>query len=216
MRRLTLLLLSAALIGVAVPATYGAFSADTKSSGNSFAAAALFCTNPGTQTVLANADAWLDQGSVNSNKGTDTILKVKSGSGSSNARTIVRFTLPAIPASCEVTDARLRLYAASATNGRTLQARRVTAGVPANWVENTVTWANQPATSATDIATTTSGAGYRQWTVLAQVQAMYSPGANNGFLVRDATENSAASPEQQLHARDKGSDPPQLVVTFGG
>ena len=43
------------------------------------------------------------------------------------------------------------------------------------------------------------------------VAAQYS-GTNNGFLIRDASENQDA--EQQYHSREKGSDTPQLVVTF--
>lgn len=63
-------------------------------------------------------------------------------------------------------------------------------------------------------ATTPSGTGWREWSVTAQVQAMYS-GANNGFLIRDATEGGAGF-EQQLHSREKAPDnPPQLVITFG-
>jgi large repetitive protein len=46
-----------------------------------------------------------------------------------------------------------------------------------------------------------------------QLQAMYDVGANHGFLIRDANENADA--EQQFHSREKGSEPPQLVVTFG-
>ncbi len=41
---------------------------------------------------------------------------------------------------------------------------------------------------------------------------MYSSGQNHGFLIKDAAENQDA--EQQLHAREKGSEPPQLVLTF--
>jgi hypothetical protein len=41
---------------------------------------------------------------------------------------------------------------------------------------------------------------------------MYSSGSNNGFLIRDATESQDA--EQQFHAREKGENPPQLVVSF--
>jgi hypothetical protein len=59
--------------------------------------------------------------------------------------------------------------------------------------------------------TTTSGSGYRSWTVTTMVGSMYS-GTNNGFLIRDATENQDA--EQQFHSREKGESPPQLVVTF--
>ena len=167
------------------------------------------CASPGTQTASANADSWMNQGSAASNFGTDAILKVKSQSGNSNNRMITRFALPAVPAGCTVTLARLRLYASSSTAGRTLQALRVNAA----WAENTVTWANQPPTTGTAV-TTTSGAGYREWTVTPQVALMYS-GTNNGFLIRDATENGAG-PEQSFHAREKAPDnPPQLVLTFG-
>jgi hypothetical protein len=63
------------------------------------------------------------------------------------------------------------------------------------------------------VATVASGSGYREWSVAAQVANMYA--ANNGFLVRDATENGNGI-EQGFHSREKGTDnPPQLVVTFG-
>jgi hypothetical protein len=129
---------------------------------------------------------------------------------SNNNRALVRFALPASPpAGCVVQSATLRLYAASWTTNRTLQVLRINA----SWSENGVTWSNQPATTGT-AATTTSGNGYRQWTVTEQVQAMYAAGANHGFLVRDATEGGPGR-EQQFHGREKGESMPQLVVTFG-
>jgi hypothetical protein len=158
--------------------------------------------------VSAAADAWLDQNSSGTNKGFDSILKVQSKGPSDNFRALVRFTLPAVPAGCSLQSATLRLYAASAAGGRTLQALRL-AG---SWTEGGVTWSNQPATTGT-AATTASGTGYRQWSVTAQVQAMYA-GTNNGFLIRDAVENNAGA-EQQLHSREKGQNTPQLVLTFG-
>jgi hypothetical protein len=160
------------------------------------------------QTVTSNADSWIEQSGPSSNKGSDGILKVMSKSGNSNLRALVRFDLPAIPAGCVVDTATLRLYAASASGSqRTLQALRLNG----SWTEGGVTWSNQPATTGT-AATTTSGSGYRQWSVAAMVGAMYSSGQNNGFLIRDATEGQDA--EQQFHAREKGDNPPQLVVTF--
>jgi large repetitive protein len=170
--------------------------------------AAAACTAT-TITLSADADAWIDQGSPSSNKGTDSILKVNAKS-SNNNRALVRFALPASPpAGCVVQSATLRLYAASWTTNRTLQVLRINA----SWSENGVTWSNQPATTGT-AATTTSGNGYRQWTVTEQVQAMYAAGANHGFLVRDATEGGPGR-EQQFHGREKGESMPQLVVTFG-
>jgi hypothetical protein len=157
-------------------------------------------------TVTSTADAWIDQGSPTSNKGTDSILKVMSKS-KNNMRALVKFNLPQIPQGCVVQSATLRLYTASTKTGRTIQVLQINA----NWTENGVTWSNQPATIGTP-ATTSSGSGWRQWNVAAMVQAMYNSGLNYGFLIRDATENKDA--EQQFHSREKGETIPELVITF--
>jgi hypothetical protein len=158
-------------------------------------------------TYSAVADAWVDQGSAGSNKGSDSILKVMSKSGG-NLRGLVQFGLPAsLPEGCVVQSATLRLYAASPAAGRTMQAARVTGA----WAEGSVTWNNQPA-SAGPAASTSSGSGYRQWDVTSHVQVMFASGVNNGFLIRDAVEGQDA--EQQFHSREKGQNVPQLVVTF--
>jgi CSLREA domain-containing protein len=158
-------------------------------------------------TLSADADSWIEQSSPAANKGTDSVLKVMSKGPSHNLRALVRFAYPNLPANCVVADAKLRLYAASAAGGRTLQALRV-AG---NWDEGAVTWDNQPATAGAP-ATTGSGTGYREWNVTSQVRTQYE-GANLGFLVRDAAENQDA--EQQFNSREQGNDRPQIVLTFG-
>ncbi len=166
------------------------------------------CAAGGTVTVGANADSWLLQSSASSNYGQDSVVKMDSKSGN-NARALVRFALPTLPAGCSVTSATLKLYAGSHKTGRTLQALQVTSA----WTEGNVRWNNQPGTG-TQAATTASGSGWRQWSVAQQVGAMYA-GANHGFLIRDAAENGGGH-EQGFHSREKGSDnPPQLVITFG-
>jgi hypothetical protein len=162
-------------------------------------------------TLFANADAWLDQNGANSNKGSDSILKVQSKRPRDNMRALVGFAPPALPAGCIVQSATLRLYAPSWRNGRTLQAWQVSA----SWAENGVTWNNQPATTGSP-AITNSGSGWRQWDVTALVQAMYAANAHNGFLIRDAVEGANNSAEQQFHSREKGETPPELVLAFGG
>jgi hypothetical protein len=160
-------------------------------------------------TVFAEADSWLDQNSASNNFGSDSILKVQSKGPGDNLRALVRFMLPeSIPQGCAIQAARLRLYTASGTNGRTLQALQVAAG----WTENSVTWSNQPQTTGA-AATTRSGNGYREWNVATQLQLMYSAGVNHGFLIRDASEGASGS-EQQFHSREKGESPPMLVITF--
>ena len=159
------------------------------------------------QTITANADAWIQQGSPSSNKGSDSTLKVMSKGPSNNLRAIVRFQMPALPEGCIVESATLQLNASSAVGGRTLQALRVAA----TWTENGVTWGNQPATTGVP-AVTTSGTGNRTWNVTGLVQDMYDANTLHGFLVRDAAENGDA--EQQFNSREKSSGKPVLVLKF--
>ena len=158
-------------------------------------------------TVGANADSWIDQGSPANNNGSDSTLKVMSKNGGA-LRVLVRFTLPTVPQGCVVDTARLRLYAGSAKENRTIQVLRLDGA----WTESGVNWGNQPATAG-PAATVASGAGagWREWNVAAQAEAMRT-GSNHGFLIRDANEGEDA--EQQYNSREKSSDRPELVLTF--
>ena len=159
-----------------------------------------------TVTALAVADAWIDENSPTNNKGSDSILKVQSKGPRDNFRALVRFALPSVPQGCIVTGATLRLYAASSKPDRTIDVLRL-AGA---WSENQVSWLNQPPTTGLP-ATSPSGGGYREWNVTEQVRAMYAE-VNNGFLIRDSVESADA--EQQFHSREKGENPPQLVLVY--
>jgi hypothetical protein len=161
------------------------------------------------QTASSAADSWISESSPSSNYGTDSVVKVNSKSGG-DSRALFRFNLPTMPAGCEVVQARLRLWSGSYSAGRTLEAVRLAA----DWTESLVTWANQPAVTGA-VATAPSGSvvGYLEWTVTAQVAAMYSSG-NFGFLIRDAIENGGGA-EQGFHSREKIPDhTPELVITF--
>ncbi|HYN36636.1 MAG TPA: DNRLRE domain-containing protein, partial [Actinomycetota bacterium] len=167
--------------------------------------AANVCPNG---TVYSSADAVLPQDQSTTNFGTSsTSYGVRSQSGSANRRSMVGFTLPSVPAGCTLTGATLRMYASSAASGRTLQAYQAATG----WSEDTVTWSNQPATTGT-ASTTTSGSGWREWSVLNQIQSMYS-GTNTGFVVRDSSENAGSSQDQAMHPREAANDP-ELELTF--
>jgi hypothetical protein len=179
---------------------------DTTPATHSWTVQALSCGQP--VTAGANADSWIDRASTSQNKGSDSVLKVMSKGPSHDVRALVRFAMPNVPAGCVVKTAKLRLNSPSYKDGRTLQALRVTGA----WSEGGVTWDNQPATTGTP-ATVASGTGYREWDVKDQVRAMYSSGAQNGFLIRDAAEGQDS--EQQFTSREGGTNPPQLVVTFG-
>jgi len=160
-------------------------------------------------TVTADADSWVGQDAPAATHGADPALVVRS-KAQANRRALVHFALPALPAGCRVTDAKLRLNASAAAGGRTLQAVQLAT----SWTESGVRWNNQPATTG-PVATTSSGSGWREWTVTAQVDGMYS-GANHGFLVRDAGEGSGPTRDQSFRSREGGgSTAPQLAITFG-
>lgn len=208
--RILVLFVCLAAVGALVGTTMSAFSGVTTNSGNSFEAASSFCSTPGSQTVTASADSWVDQSSPSTNKGTDSVLKVTSKSPSLNTRGLVQYSLPSVSAGCSVTSAKLRIYNTSPKSGRTLEALQ-NAG---SWTENGVTWSNQPSTTGTAAtAATPSNAGWMEWTVTDQVQGMYS-GSNNGFSIRDASEDGPGV-EQSLSSREAGSNAPELVVAWG-
>jgi large repetitive protein len=171
------------------------------------------CTAPSV-TASADRDAWVLQSAPTSNFGSDSVLKVDSKSGT-NARALVRFNLPTIPAGCQITGATLRMYSSSYKENRTLQAVRLNGSTPV-WVEGAINWNNQPAPASgvtPALAQSRNSAGYVDWNVTSQMAGMY--GNNKGFLIRDANENGGGM-EQGFHSREKGTDnPPQLVITFG-
>jgi hypothetical protein len=164
----------------------------------------------GAVTLTPDADSWVLEDSPTSNYGGDTVLKVDSKSGA-NARALLRFDLASsIPFGCQVVDAELQLYASAFKEGRTLQALSLGEA----WTEADVTWDTQPSLGAAAPATATSRAGYVEWSVTPQAQAMHS-GANHGFLIRDEAEDGTGF-DQGFNSREKAPDnPPQLVVTFG-
>ena len=75
-----------------------------------------------------------------------------------------------------------------------------------------MTWSNQP-TAEGPTATTAIVADVDdlEWNVQPHVNAAHSAGTVS-FVIRDAVEGDDA--EQQLHSREKGEDPPQLVIRF--
>ena len=160
------------------------------------------------QSLLADSDSWVSQGSPANNFGTDSTLKVKSQLGY-NARALVRFPLPTLPGPCtSIASATLRLEASSAKEERTIEAVRV----GSDWSENGVTWSNQPATAGEAVAIP-SFDGPLEWNVTGQVLDMYT-GTNNGFLIRDAEEDGVGD-EQTLNGRLKLNDfPPELVLVY--
>ncbi|MDQ3866681.1 MAG: DNRLRE domain-containing protein [Actinomycetota bacterium] len=169
------------------------------------------CADPGSRTVTATADTYVRQGTPGggSNFGTATAMYVQPQSGS-NRRSLVRFDLPVLGTGCSVTGATLRLFLSATGGARGLNVYQA----DSPWNETAVTWnTGQPGVTGSPASATTGAAGaWLQWGVTSIVQAMYS-GANNGFVVRDANENSGTI-LQTFDTRETANDP-ELVVTFG-
>jgi hypothetical protein len=83
------------------------------------------------------------------------------------------------------------------------------------WTSAGITWRNQPAGVGTPVsASTPTGAGWQQWTVSSHVRAQYTDG-NNGFLLRDHTENSGVAQEQVYYDLQDSTYRSQLILTWG-
>lgn len=168
------------------------------------------CTAPGTQTVYATRDSWLNEQVATQNQGAAEELRVRTRTGGRNRRAVVGFDLPPIPTGCSLRAATLRMHQIFNKGGpRPLEALRLDGA----WSEGGVNWANQPPTAG-GAATTTAGSGWRKWDVRSQVAAMYST-ANHGFQIRDADEGSTVNDEQRFDSRE-AARPPELILEFDG
>lgn len=189
-----------------------AFTSQSANPSNAFSTAETFCSSSGTRTVDAARDAHVDQGTPTRNQGGATNLDVLSRKGA-NVRALVGFTLPDRADGCIPTAAVLKLTAASAVGGRSLQALRIDPS--SSWSETDVTWATQPPTTGS-AATAPSAVGVVAWDVTAAVRAMYAEArADGGFLIRDAVEDTPGKTLQSFRSREAAADRPVIEVTFG-
>lgn len=191
----------------------GAFNGSTSSSGNAIGTATTFCTSPGSATVTADADSYVDQGSQSSTAGGTATYLVVTSQGGSARRIFVGFPMPTVPSRCTVTSATLQIWASSQIAGRTLGACRADPGAVA-WTEAGLSWANQPmhvGTPATVVMPNVDQ--YVEWTVTDLVRDVYALG-DNGFVVRDQDETGGGA-WQQFHSRSVATNQPQLHVAWG-
>jgi hypothetical protein len=141
-------------------------------------------------------------------------------------RSLFKFNLSCLPSNATIINASLSLYHATINsfgNGQhsslTSSNESVLQRVTTPWSENTVTWNNQPASTATDqviLSQSTSGTqDYLNLDVTGMVQQMIiSPSANLGFMLRLTTEVEYA---QMFFASGDNPDPlkhPKLTITY--
>lgn len=198
--------------GVALAATIGVSSTKLTTSTRAASIAATTCT-----LSAADADSYVNEASAGSNFGTATTLDVRSSSAG-DRRVFVQFSLTtcSIPANSLITAAnlKLRMYAAP-TASRTYEAHRVSA----SWTETGITWTNQPAVAASatsSVVTGTTSNVTLTWAVTADVQAYVDGTANNGWRIKDLTENSSTARTGQFRSAEYGtaSQRPILEITY--
>ncbi|MEA2443713.1 MAG: large repetitive protein, partial [Thermoleophilales bacterium] len=202
----------AAAAATAAPGPQAGFWHRTRNPLSTFTAAKRFgppC--PAAATLTAGRDAGIVEGDPNA-----AAAALQVGPPASRRDALVGFPLPAAP-DCVVASARLRLYARSWTAGypgRPISAARASS----SWDEPGVTWSTRPGTiGAAATATVPATAGWMEWDVTAQVQAMYRYG-DNGLYLRDAGP-VAAGLALSFCSREETVAPcagaqPQLVVGF--
>jgi hypothetical protein len=168
------------------------------------------CSSPGTQTLSATADSFVEEDKPNDNSGGETRIRTKADA-TKKRRGLISFTLPALPSGCTAT-ATLRLNATNVpAGGHTINVYRASA----SWGESTVTWNNQPGTTGTAVGAT-AVLEWVEWNVDAHVQAMYA-GTNNGFKLLDSTDGGTpVNGETQFRSKEDGTtaERPELVLTF--
>jgi hypothetical protein len=170
-----------------------------------------------TCTLVAGADAHVDEALPDGTAGSAPALDVTAGA--SDRRAFVQFDLPAcaIPSTAEVRGAALRMTLAVApAEDRSWKARRV-AGA---WTEAGITWNTAPplAASSTDTVPTGTVAGATlTWDVAADVaDAVSGAVTDRGWRIADADEAPAAPVTGSLASREDAdpADRPSLTVTW--
>ncbi|GAC1326844.1 MAG: hypothetical protein NVSMB13_12580 [Mycobacteriales bacterium] len=165
------------------------------------------CSVPGTVTVNSDGDSYVDSGAPSSNFGTATSLKIDSNPGK-NKEVQMHFALPATPAGCTVTAAKVSMNVTAAPPGGHLLG---VTNAASSWTELTVTYNTKPAITGSTASLTTV-VGTMTFTVTTQVQAQYA-GSNNGFVVQDVTSPQTNGPTN-IASRETAT-PETLSVTFG-
>jgi hypothetical protein len=148
------------------------------------------------------ADSKVNSGSPTRNYGSETTLRVRAPSP--EWRTYLEFQVSG--SSGPVTGARLRLFATDGSDS----AGRVFA-VASTWTEAGITWSNAPVIGGSALATggAVAGGAWTEFDVGARFTASGSADGTFSFALTSSSTDSA------YFSSREGSNPPELVLTFG-
>jgi chitodextrinase len=180
--------------------TYRVAARDLSGNASDPSAGVTVSTPAQSQSVVASADAHVDEASPTTNFGTTTSLRVDGGTGT-HVESYLSFTLSGL--SGTVRQATLRLWASSGTGDGPIVTPTST-----GWTENGITWANKPASTGPTIADI-GGISTGTWV---QVDVTNIVVGNGTYAFRLSGESTDGV---DFHSRE-GANDPQLVVTMGG
>ncbi|MDO8425284.1 MAG: DNRLRE domain-containing protein [bacterium] len=177
----------------------------------------------GTVVLAAEGDATLSASAPSVNAGATTQLEAYPWQPSNTRRSVLRFSLSAVPRGATVSGARLTLQATQTYGAsRTIALHRVTKP----WDEGAVTWQHTGAqfwdAAGGDFTAMPSASATLTWsgslplatfTVTADVQRIVDGTAeNNGWLLKDASEDSSQA--YWFFSSREGETAPRLEVDY--
>ena len=194
--------------------TTAAFTAATGDTGNRVTAAGSFCASASSSTVNVSEDTSVFQSSAGANTGATTSLTVISAT-SAHTWSLIRFTpMPVIPPGCGLISATLSLHASAPQGSRYIEVSRVDPATP--WTELGVNWTTRPQSAGTPVSSPSlTVAGLQTWNVTSLMPALYA-GTNNGFLIRDQTDDAnPAKSQSYVSSEGTATQVPTLTVSWG-
>ena len=167
-------------------------------------------------TLLAQQDAWIDEGAPAANFGGDPQLHVGRISAQVavfNRRTLVQFDLSPLPAGATIVSAKLQLYQVG-WNGSTQYNIWPDAVLRTAWTEAAVTWATQPpfANQGDPPVPIDTSNGWKTWDV-ANIVGNWVSGKNEnlGIVLRGDGDTIG---ERIFGARNDSQTAPRLIIEF--
>lgn len=177
-----------------------------------------------TSTLAVTTDTWVATNYTDSQVSSTELKSGTYDAGTTVARSYLKFDVAAFKGK-HITDTNLALYSyyasTCATTGAGTQVRRITG----SWSSSDITWAAQPATTATGAITNTAALGYStacpagtmNFDIDAIVQAWADGSTNYGVRVAGASETDSLTWRRYRSANyvsGDGSAEPHLTVTY--
>lgn len=176
---------------------------------------------PVSVALSPSKDTWVDQANPGVNFGTSTDINILASS-TANGRGLVTFDVSStsVPTNAIITSAVVSFFVATSSESDRVYNLDHINDI---WSEATSTWANQPSTGATLVASSsiasTSANTRISWDVTSEVSKMISGTiSNEGWMIKDSVENGTSTVSRLSVFRSREfsntSERPQLIISY--